>query len=259
MNIDLTGKRAVVCGSTQGIGKAVAIELARLGAQILLIARNEERLQNVKNELSTAHGQRHSYLVADFSNLNQVKEMTTRLNHPIHILVNNTSGPACGPILDAAVEEFLNAFGSHLLCNHILAQAVVPGMKTEGYGRIINIVSTSVRQPIPDLGVSNTIRAAVASWAKTLAGELGPFGITVNNVLPGSTQTERIRSLIERRAKRLGKSMDEITRQMIDEIPARRFAEPQEIAYAVAFLASHAAAYVNGVSLPVDGGRTTSL
>jgi len=259
VNIDLTGKRAIVCGSTQGIGKAVAVELARLGAQIVLIARNEKRLQHVTTELSTAQGQRHSYLVADFSKPDQVVEVTKRLNHPIHILVNNTGGPAGGPVLDAAADEFLNAFSAHLVCSHILAQAVVPGMKKEGYGRIVNIVSTSVRQPIPDLGVSNTVRAAVASWAKTLAGEVGPFGITVNNVLPGSTQTERLRSLIETRAGNAGISVAEMTRRMIQEIPARRFAEPDEIAYTVAFLASPAAAYINGASIPVDGGRTMCL
>lgn len=262
MNIDLTGKRAIVCGSTQGIGKAVALELAHLGAQIVLIARNEEKLKNVTAELSVAKGQQHAYLVADFSNPNQVKNAVTKFlspGQPIHVLVNNTGGPPGGHILDATVEEFLAAFNAHLVCNHILVQAVVPGMKKERYGRVINIVSTSVRQPIPDLGVSNTIRAAVASWAKTLAGELGVFGITVNNILPGSTKTERIRSLIQDRAKRLGKSVEEITQQMIEEIPVRRFAEPEEIAYAVAFLASPVAAYINGVSLPVDGGRTTSL
>jgi 3-oxoacyl-[acyl-carrier protein] reductase len=254
--------RALVCGSTQGIGKAVAVELAGLGAHLTLMARNEEKLKKVREELNTAKGQQHSYLVADFTDPDQVRDVITKHvsnNTAIHILVNNTGGPKGGPILDAEVDEFRKAFSAHVVCNQILVRAVVPGMKKERYGRIINIVSTSVRQPIPDLGVSNTIRAAVASWAKTLAAELGPFGITVNNVLPGSTETARIHSLIESRAKRSGKSVEEITREMINEVPAGRFAQPAEIAYTVAFLASPAASYVNGVSLPVDGGRTTSL
>lgn len=270
MNIDLTGKRAVVCGSTQGIGKAVAIELASLGAQIVLIARNEEKLRKVREELSTAKSQKHNYIAADFSDAPTLKKKISDFvankprqkdggQAPIHILVNNTGGPKGGMILDAETDEFLKAFSAHVVCNQILVQTFVPGMKKERYGRIINIVSTSVRQPIPDLGVSNTIRAAVASWAKTLAGELASFGITVNNVLPGSTETDRIQSLIESRAKRSGMSIEEIRRRMIEEIPARRFAQPEEIAYTAAFLASPAAAYINGISLAVDGGRTVCL
>jgi 3-oxoacyl-[acyl-carrier protein] reductase len=262
MNIDLKNKRALVCGSTQGLGKASAIELAKLGATIVLVARNEEALRKAKSELDTSVGQTHGYIVADFSDVNQVKERVNeyvKKNPPIHILVNNTGGPKGGPIVDADLQEFINAFSSHLLCNHVLAQAVIPGMKAERYGRIINIISASVKQPIAGLGVSNTIRGAVASWAKTLAGELAPFGITVNNVLPGMTKTGRLDSLIKTKAEKSGKSVDEITREMIAEIPAGRFAQPEEFGAAVAFLASPAAGYINGINLPVDGGRTLSL
>ncbi|HLF20750.1 MAG TPA: SDR family oxidoreductase [Bacteroidota bacterium] len=262
MNLDLTGKRAIVCGSTQGIGKAVAVELAHCGAQVTLIARNEENLKKVKDQLSVAHSQRHGYIVADFFDPATLKKKISDFiasNQAVHILVNNTGGPRGGPIVDAKVEEFQSAFSAHLVCNHILAQAVLSGMKQERYGRIVNIVSTSVWQPIPGLGVSNTVRAAVASWAKTLAGELGPFGITVNNVLPGATNTTRLQSIIEHRARESDKSIDEISRSMIAEIPVGRFGEPEEIASVVAFLASPAASYITGVSIPVDGGRTVCL
>jgi len=262
MNINLTGKHAIVCGSTQGIGKAVAIELASLGASVTLMARDEAALRNVKEQLNAQSGQSHAYLVADFSNPQQLEERVQHFlahHSPVHILVNNTGGPAGGPIIDAKPEAFAGAFSNHLICNHILAQAVAPGMKKAGYGRIINIISTSVKQPIPGLGVSNTTRGAVASWAKTLAGELGRFGITVNNVLPGMTKTARLDSLIAGKAQKSGKSIEEITGEMIAEIPGGRFAQAAEIAHAVAFLASPAAAYINGINLPVDGGRTSCL
>lgn len=260
MNIQLNGKNAVVCGSTQGIGKACALELASLGARITLIARNEETLKKVKDELSTSAGQKHNYIVADFSRPIELNEKLSRfLQMPIHILVNNTGGPAAGKISEASADAFEKTFAQHLICNHILAQAVIPGMKSETYGRIINIISTSVKQPIEGLGVSNTIRAAVANWAKTLSIELAPFGITVNNVLPGATKTERLNSIIENKSKQTGKPVEEISKQMLAEIPAARFGSADEIASAVAFLASAAAGYINGINLPVDGGRTGSL
>ncbi len=262
MNLDLTGKQALVCGSTQGLGKASAIELAKLGASVILVARNEQALQKTLLELESEPGQSHGYIVADFSDVNQVRERVNdfvKKNPPVHILVNNTGGPPGGPIIDARPEEFVKAFSSHLLCNHVLVQAVVAGMKAEHYGRIINIISTSVKQPIPGLGVSNTTRGAVAAWAKTLAAELAPFGITVNNVLPGMTKTGRLDSLIKSKSEKSGKSIDEITKEMVAEIPAGRFAMPDEFAAAVAFLATPAAAYINGINLPVDGGRTMSL
>ena len=186
MNLDIINKNALVCGSSAGIGKATAIELARTGVTVTLLARNEHKLKQVLSELSTDHQQEHDYLVADFSDPVNLKELLSNtLKRKYHILVNNTGGPKGGPIYRAELSEFETAFRQHLECNHILAQAVVPGMKEEGYGRIINIISTSVKQPIEGLGVSNTVRGAVASWSKTLSTELGPFGITVNNVLPG--------------------------------------------------------------------------
>lgn len=261
MNLDLSGKRAVVCGSTQGIGKASAIELALLGAHVTLVARDEEKLKSIVQELQVYSGQLHDYLVADFGFPETLKEKIdayASLN-TVHILVNNTGGPAAGPAIDAPPEDFIKAFSSHLLCNQVLTQALVPGMKAAGYGRIINIISTSVKIPIKGLGVSNTIRGAVASWAKTLSVELGPYGITVNNVLPGATMTGRMESLLSGKAQRTGKSVEELQQEMIAEIPAGRIADAHEVAAAVAFLASPAAGYINGINIPVDGGRTGSL
>jgi 3-oxoacyl-[acyl-carrier protein] reductase len=261
MNLNLEGKRAVVCGSTQGIGKASAIELALLGASVTLIARNEKKLVATMNELKTSEKQQHDYLVADFDFPNEVENTAKNFaaTQVVHILVNNTGGPPAGLAIEASVEQYLKAFRSHLICNQILAQALVPRMKEQRYGRIINIISTSVKAPIRGLGVSNTIRGAVANWSKTLSVELAPFGITVNNVLPGATMTQRIESVLQEKSNKTGKSLEELKKEMIAEIPAGRIAEPHEVAAAVAFLASPAASYINGINIPVDGGRTKSL
>ena len=261
MNLSLEGKNAVVCGSTQGIGLAVAEELALLGANCTLMARNEEALKTVMHNLDIALRQQHNYLVADFSNSDEVKKVIEghTAKHPVHILINNTGGPKPGPIVNAAVEDFNNAFNQHLINNHLLAKAVMPAMKAAGYGRIINIISTSVRIPLQNLGVSNTIRAAVASWAKTFSNEVGQFGITVNNILPGLTDTKRLNDLISANAIARGVDTDVIKKEMINTIPAKRFGTAEEIANMVAFLASPAASYINGVSIPVDGGKTGTI
>lgn len=260
MNLDLQGKTAVVCGGSQGIGKAAAIELSLLGANVTILARDEQKLKQAWSELHHGH-QLHHYLVADFSNPADVKKKIEEFvgKHPVHILVNNTGGPPAGQAIDANVEDFLRAFSNHLICNQIMTQAVVPGMKKEKYGRIINIISTSVKVPLRGLGVSNTIRGAVANWSKTLSLELGPFGITVNNVLPGATMTGRLESIINTNAQKKGITADRAKEEMIKEIPLGRIAEPHEVASAVAFLASPAAGYINGINIPVDGGRTGSL
>jgi len=259
MNLDLKNKNAIVCGSTQGIGEASAIELAKLGANITLIARNESKLLDVLNELDKSEGQTHSFVCIDFSNTEKLKEEIKLLKGTYHILVNNTGGPSAGPIADANTQSFEDAFRMHLINNQILVQKVVQGMKQEGFGRIVNIISTSVKAPIPGLGVSNTIRAAVANWAKTLSIEVGVYGITVNNVLPGFTNTNRLKSLIAKKAEVQGKSKEEIASAMKSVVPAGRFGEANEVANAVAFLCSPAASYINGINVPVDGGRTKSL
>ncbi len=262
MNLDLTGKTAIVGGSTQGLGYASAVELSLLGANVVLLSRNEEKLQAAMESLDNSKGQKHDYLVADFGDVNNVIAAINRFmesGSTAQILINNTGGPDAGNILEATTNEMLQAFNNHLLCNHVLAKALVPGMKESGYGRIINIISTSVKEPLAGLGVSNTIRAAVANWSKTLAAELGPFGITVNNVLPGFTNTARAAYVIEKKAKARGKSSDQILAELVAEIPVGRMGEPGEFAAAVAFLASPAAAYINGINLPVDGGRLSCL
>ncbi|CAF3758132.1 unnamed protein product [Rotaria sp. Silwood1] len=238
------------------------MELALLGANVTLLARNEESLNAVVKELPNNGNQKHNCIVADYATPDYVKVIIHHFlesNPPFHILVNNTGGPKGGEIIKADTTEFLSAFSNHLICNHILVQALVEGMKSEGYGRIINIISTSVKLPLANLGVSNTIRGAVANWSKTLANELGKFGITVNNVLPGATATGRLETIIDNKSKASGKPIEEIEEEMKSEIPLQRFAEPEEIANAVAFLASPAAAYINGINVPVDGGRTGNL
>ena len=262
MNLDLKRKTAVVCGSTQGLGWASAQELALLGANVILVARNEEKLKAALPSLDTAKGQQHGYLVADFSDAENVRKAIssfTAAGKTAHILVNNTGGPPGGTALDAKPEEFLAAFSSHLICNQLLVQALVPGMKAAGYGRIVNIISTSVKQPLKNLGVSNTIRAAVANWSKTLANELGPFGITVNNMLPGFTKTSRSDYIIEKKIKDSGKSEAEVMKEFVAEIPTGRIGNPEDFGATVAFLCSPSAGYINGINLPVDGGRTGCL
>ena len=262
MDINLAGKHALVCGSSQGIGRACAIELAGLGASICLFSRNQVSLDAVKAELDTTQGQSHSVLIADFSQPEQVRaaiQAHVANSEPIEILINNTGGPAPGPAATTDSAAFTAAFDLHLISNHHIVQALVPGMKERQYGRIINVISTSVKQPIPGLGVSNTIRGAVASWAKTLAGELGPFGITVNNVLPGATATARLDAIFAGKAKKQNISIQQVIENEKLTIPLRRFADPQEFAAAAAFLASPAAGYISGINLPVDGGRTACL
>ena len=261
MNLNLEGKTSLVCGSSQGIGKASAIELAALGANVVLFARNEERLKSAVADLPNNGKQKHTYLVADFSNTAQVSGAVSEFvkYEPIHILVNNTGGPPGGPITDATGTAFMEAFQAHLINNQNLAQIVFPGMKEAGFGRIINIISTSVKIPLAGLGVSNTVRGAVGNWSKTWANEVGQFNITVNNVLPGATETERLTSIIANKAAKTGQAEKEVAAAMAGAVPMKRFAKPEEVANAVAFLASPAAAYINGINIPVDGGRTGSL
>ena len=250
--MDLINKRAIVCGSTQGIGKSTAIKLSEMGASVVLISRNKEKLNNVLNDLPVLdQSQKHEILVADFSNPNALKEVLNEYmlqNKTVHVLVNNTGGPPGGPIKDANTQEFINAFNQHLICNHILVQAVYPGMMSSGYGRIINVISTSVKQPIEGLGVSNTIRGAVANWSKTLANELGAYNITVNNVLPGATNTSRLSDIAKAKASKADKSTEEIYKTMAMQVPMQRIAEPEEVAKAIAFLASNEADYINGIN-----------
>ncbi|MDB4778134.1 SDR family oxidoreductase [bacterium] len=262
MNLDLSDRTAIVCGASQGIGLAAAIEIAQLGAKIVLVARNPTRLESALAKLPNPGNQQHSFLVADFSDPTQLKATISdwvKQGGNADILVNNTGGPPGGLAINAATDEFISAFNNHLICNQVLVQSLTPTMKERKFGRVINVISTSVKQPLANLGVSNTIRGAVANWAKTLANELGAFGITVNNVLPGATNTARLESIIQSKSEKTQQPTDTIAESMKATVPANRFAEPEEVGAAIAFLASPAASYINGVNLPVDGGRTKCL
>ena len=261
MELSLKGKNALVCGGSSGIGKAAAIELSRLGASVTLLARNADALHDTLHSLQHAEGQDHDFIIADMAHHDDLHQKITGLvtQKHIHIVINNTGGPPAGSILDADLVAFRKALEQHLLAYHLIAQLVVPGMKSVAFGRIINVISTSVKQPLHGLGVSNTIRAAVANWSKTLATELAPFHITVNNVLPGATETERLNAIVSNKAAKQGKSQEDIRNEMLDEIPMGRFGKPEEIAAAVAFLASPAAGYITGTQITVDGGRTGVL
>ncbi|MBC8310991.1 MAG: SDR family oxidoreductase [Candidatus Marinimicrobia bacterium] len=262
LTTSLNGLNALICGGTSGIGKATAIEFSNLGANITLFARNEDKLKDTLKLLKNDGEQTHQYLVGDFDNSDDIK--STIENHittgnQYHILINNSGGPKSGPIANANPEEFMNGFNRHLICNHILFQALYSGMNKFNFGRVINIISTSVKQPIPGLGVSNTIRGAVASWAKTLSFEIAKDGITVNNILPGFTDTERLGSLIDAKSNTGNISVDAVAEAMKKTVPVGRFGKPEETAKAIAFLASPSASYINGVSLAVDGGRLSCL
>jgi 3-oxoacyl-[acyl-carrier protein] reductase len=260
VDLSLDGRSALVCGGSRGIGRAAAQALAGLGARVTVVARDEEALAAAVASLPGGKD-RHAGISVDLGETEAIDRIleTAGAPGPVHILVNNSGGPPAGPALGAEAEEFTAAFRQHLLAAHALVRALVPGMRGEGYGRIINVISTSVREPIAGLGVSNTIRAAVASWSKTLSGELGGYGITVNNVLPGFTATDRLDYFFQMQARKSGRDIEDMENMALQRIPAGRFARPEEIGNAVAFLASPAAAYINGVSLAVDGGLTRSL
>jgi len=261
MDLDLAGKHALVCGGSEGIGRAAAHELALLGADVTVLARRADILEEVAASLPRSGAQRHGWLAADVGQTERLRAQVQALaaGRAVQILVNNTGGPPAGPAHSADIAAFLDAFNKHLVANQAIVQAVLPGMRAASWGRVVNVISTSVKEPIPGLGVSNTIRGAVASWAKTLSRELAPFGVTVNNVLPGYTETARIGQIVRDRIKATGRSEEEILSSMRSNVPAGRFAQPSEIAGVIAFLCSPAAAYVNGVNLAVDGGRMQSM
>jgi len=258
----MKNRKALVCGSSKGIGATTAIELSKLGTSVVLLSRNENALKKVLNKLDAKQGQKHDYLIADFDNpevlRNKIKEYLKN-NSSVDILINNSGGPKPGSIIDAKSKDFIDAFNRHLICNHILVQELIPGMIKSNYGRIINITSTSVKEPIKGLGVSNTIRGAVANWAKTLSFELGEYGITVNNILPGFTDTERLKEVFLNKSKMNNEDIESVIMDAYSQIPMGRFANPKETAKAICFLASEDASYINGINLPVDGGRLSTL
>lgn len=262
MIISLKGLRALVCGGSQGIGLAVGKTLAEAGASVTLLSRNAAKLEAALGQLPARDEQKHCFISGDLSHVETVwplLEADITAHGGYHILINNSGGPAPGPITEATDQAFLFAFQGHVLASHTLARGLMLYMKEQGYGRIINIISTSVKTPIPGLGVSNTIRAAMAAWSKTLASEVASFGITINNVLPGFTETPRLQSLLNIRAENAGVTVNEYTNQLKSSIPARRFGQPEEVAALVGFLASPHAGYITGTNITVDGGNTPAF
>ena len=260
--MSLNGKRAVVCGASKGIGKAIAGTLAHAGMDTILLARSESGLRTVCNELDVSKGQDHRYAAVDLKDPDKVTQaLSGYINEsaPIHVLINNTGGPSPGPLFEADLQSLAEGFTMHVLASQAIMQALLPSMKKAGYGRIVNIISTSVKEPIEGLGVSNTIRGAMASWSKTLSKELAQYGITVNNILPGYTHTERLKEIIDMRAVTAGVEAEVMVNKMKRDVPANRFASANEIAGVVKFLCTEEAAYINGVNIPVDGGKTRSL
>ncbi|WP_240099380.1 SDR family oxidoreductase [Thermomonas flagellata] len=261
MDLALHGRHALVCGASEGIGRAAALELAALGASVTVLARREAALREVVASLPRTPAQAHALLAADLADAEALRAAVDALaaRAPVHILVNNSGGPPGGPAHAAPAAAYLAAFQQHLIAAQTLVQALLPGMRAARWGRIVNVVSTSVYEPIPNLGVSNTVRGAMAGWAKTLSRELGGDGITVNNVLPGYTRTRRLEQILAERSAATGKREDDVAQAMLASVPAGRFAEAHEPAGLIAFLCSPAAAYINGQSIAVDGGRMQSI
>lgn len=261
MNLSLKNKRAFVCGASQGIGEAIAIELAKNGASLTLLARNKDKLEFLTDSLIKDYNVHCDNIAVDINDIHQLEEeLKVKLSEhgSYHILVNNSAGPKGGPVLKTTNTDFLTFFQNHLLASQSLVNHLLAGMQESKYGRIINIISTSVKQPIRNLGASNTIRGAMASWAKSLSFEVGEF-VTVNNVLPGFTETGRLESLAKGLSEKNNISIEQVYENWKIQVPLQRFAKPEELAYTVAFLASESAAYINGINLPVDGGRLGTL
>ena len=261
--LDFKSKNIFIGGSSNGIGWESAKLFSDFGGNVTLVSRNDKILRQRISELTNNGAQNHNYIVLDFSNPNELelklKEFVNKNSINYDIIINNTGGPPSGQLEKASTEELLSAFNLHLISFHKILGCLLQGMKSREVGCIINIISTSVKQPLNGLGVSNTIRGAVANWAKTLANELGAYNITVNNVLPGATNTGRLKEIIKNKAQKFNLQESVIEKQMADQVPLKRIAEPIEVANAVVFLASDNARYISGINLPVDGGRTKSL
>jgi 3-oxoacyl-[acyl-carrier protein] reductase len=257
VDLSLKGRHALVCGASAGIGHAAAMELARLGATVSPLARSADKLATVAQNVVRAGAPAAHPIVADLEDraaLRAKVEGHLRAHGPVHILVNNQGGPPHGPLVEAKEEDFLKAYGRIQLASHLLVQLTLPGMRAAGYGRIVNVLSTSVREPIPGLGIGNTVRASMAAWSKTLSRELPP-GVTINSILPGYTETERLSELAGEMAKRSGRSPADVAAHWVAGTPEGRLGRPEELGAVIAFLCSPAASFVRGQALAVDGGR----
>ena len=250
----LAGRTALVCGASKGIGRASALMLARAGARVIACARSAEVLDELIGEL---HGSGHEVLVLDLEDVEAVRETVLGLG-VVEIVINNAGGPPGGPLLGNNLDEFEGPFARHLHAAHTIAQILAPRMATVGYGRIVNIISTSVREPIDNIGLSNTLRGAMASWSKSLSRELDPC-VTINNIMPGFTDTDRLGSLAGSISERTGKTVDEVRKEWMDSVPIQRLVDPMETAAAVTFLCLPSSGAIRGVSLAVDGGRMRSI
>ncbi len=261
MNISLIGKKALVGGSSQGIGKAIGQQLAASGASVTLMARSGDKLKEIISHLPTDDGQHHQYLEVDFTDFNAYREIIENYfkNNSVDILVNNTQGPASGGAMEKKVEDYQTAFDLLFKTVVYTSELALKGMIDNKYGRIINIASVSVKEPLSYLTLSNSIRAAVTTWAKTLAADVGQYGITVNSTLTGYFDTERLKNLNSAKAKSFGIPLEEVKQQMLKNVPIGRFGDPKEYGYLVAFLASEQASFITGTNIPIDGGMLKSL
>ncbi|GGG55859.1 short-chain dehydrogenase [Croceivirga lutea] len=261
MNISLKGKNALVGGSSGGIGKGIAEQLAESGASVTVMARSENKLKQLINNLPTEDGQKHEYLVVDFSDFDSYSTIISTYfkKNTVDILVNNTQGPEAGGALEKKVDDYQTAFDLLFKTIVFTTELAVEQMQKNGWGRIINVASISVKEPLNYLALSNTIRAAVVTWAKGLASDVGQFGITVNSILTGYFDTERIAQLNAKKAEKMGVSQNKVRKTMEEMVPVKRIGQPIEYGYLVAFLASEKAAFITGINMPIDGGLLKSL
>jgi 3-oxoacyl-[acyl-carrier protein] reductase len=259
-NSALKGFRALICGASKGIGRSIAKSMAKVGADVIICSRSKEVLDELCDELMSIGANSAKSLALDLENIEEVKKSISEILNegPIHILINNASGPPGGPLLNVELSEFEPAFKRHLHAAHTITRMLVPGMEDSGMGRIVNIISTSVREPIENIGLSNTLRGAMASWSKSLSREL-PACITINNILPGFTDTSRLNSLAKSISDRTGKNIPEIQQNWMNQVPIGRLIDPQETALAATFLCLPSSGGIRGISLAVDGGRMRSI
>ncbi|MEC7929151.1 MAG: SDR family oxidoreductase [Pseudomonadota bacterium] len=264
MNLNLENKNAIVCASSQGLGKAAAIDLAKEGVNLAICSRDQEKIDKAKEEIlqKTDHNIKVIALKADLDSLEDIQIFLQEVEQSlgvVDILVNNTGGPPPSTFEQISDEDWQNAFNSTMMSAIRLSRAMIPKMKENGWGRIINISSVSVKTPVNGLFLSNSLRMGVLGWAKALADELAAYGITVNTVCPGYTKTERVEAILESQSSSSGLSKEEIEKTIADNIPMRRVGEAEDLAGLITFLASEKANYMTGLAVQVDGGSARTF